>query len=162
MEKDLNNLSYFEVVETLTSQGISVMRIQPRKEAINDNQEFDGLTRYSNEWHDVCELLLAQGKHRLVHNMRNVSYYADLGLSMHVMILQRARELGGDLKLCEAQPQVRAVLEILEWDKWMFIGTTVEEAVEAFNQPTTPPAAQNQTTSAPAAGNMPPTPPATH
>jgi anti-sigma B factor antagonist len=89
-------------------------------------------TAGASEMDQALQAAVAQGKHKLVLDMGQVSYISSAGLRTLADIVTRNREAGGDLKLVALNPKVLRVLRIIGFDRFFSIHDTVEEALADF------------------------------
>jgi anti-anti-sigma factor len=68
---------------------------------------------------------------QVVVNMQGVNKLDSCGLSALIVGLKRARENGGDLRLCYLQSPVRMILELTRFDRLFEIFNSEEDAVLA-------------------------------
>ena len=68
---------------------------------------------------------------QVVVNMQGVNKLDSCGLAALIVGLKRARENGGDLRLCDVQSPVRMILELTRFDKLFEIFNSEEDAVLA-------------------------------
>lgn len=73
--------------------------------------------------------LVAEGKARLVVDLRAVDFIDSSGLGALIGGLKSARQQGGDLRIAAAGDQVRAVLKLTNLDRILSPYATVEEAL---------------------------------
>ena len=76
---------------------------------------------------------LDAGKTRLVLDLQGVDYIDSAGLGEIVRVMKRARETGGDLRLCGLREDVLRIFEITGLTKAIAIYPTREEAVASWN-----------------------------
>jgi anti-sigma B factor antagonist len=84
----------------------------------------------ARQW--IEEATAAQPAH-LVVNLAQVSFMDSTALSTLVHGMKRARELGGDLRLCGLQQPVRMIFEMTRLDQVFEIFTHEEDAIQAFS-----------------------------
>lgn len=88
---------------------------------------------------ELKEVLLAeveQGTRRLLLNLASVAFIDSAGLSA---IISALKQMGdhGDLRICCAQPDVRAILELARLDRLVPIYDGQAEAIMEFESPAT-------------------------
>ena len=71
-------------------------------------------------------------KFKLVLNMSQVRYINSAGLRTLADILTQCKEQEGDLKLVDLNPKVQRVLQIIGFDKFFSIYTSLEDALANF------------------------------
>ncbi|QDU63491.1 STAS domain protein [Planctomycetes bacterium Pan216] len=75
----------------------------------------------------------------LVLDMMRISFFASSGIGGVLLFMKRCRELGGDVKLCNASDSIRLVLKTMRLDSTLEVLPTREAAVRAFQTaPTSP------------------------
>jgi anti-sigma B factor antagonist len=67
---------------------------------------------------------------RIVVNLRGVNFLDSTGLATLVQGMKRARQAGGDLRLCELQQPVRIIFELTRLDKAFDIYPNEAEALK--------------------------------
>lgn len=76
--------------------------------------------------------LIEQGKTRLVVDLGRVRYIESAGLGELVSAMKRAREAGGDVRLCDLQADVLRIFEITWLNRAMLLYPTRQEAVASW------------------------------
>ena len=74
------------------------------------------------------------GRVKLVLDLESIEYIDSAGLGEIVRAMKRAREMGGDLRLCGVQGQVGKIIEITGLHKAIAVYPTREEAVASWSQ----------------------------
>jgi anti-sigma B factor antagonist len=74
----------------------------------------------------------SEGKSKMILEMSQVRYINSSGLRTLADILTQNRKNSGDLKLVNLHPKVQRVFQIIGFDKFFSIYTTVEEALASF------------------------------
>ena len=80
----------------------------------------------------ALQTAVSENKTKLVLEMAQVRYINSAGLRTLADILTQAKESDGDLKLVNLNPKVYRVLQIIGFDKFFSIYSSVEEALAAF------------------------------
>lgn len=75
---------------------------------------------------------VADGKHKMVLDMSQVTYISSAGLRTLADVLTRNRENDGDLKLVAPTKKVMRVLQIIGFNNFFSIYDTTDAAVAAF------------------------------
>lgn len=70
---------------------------------------------------------------RLVLDFTDVRFLDSAALAALLWILRNVETHGGDVRLCRAAPQVRAVLELVRLDQLIEMFSTAEAAVRSFD-----------------------------
>ena len=76
--------------------------------------------------------LLTQGETKIVVNMADVPYISSSGLKVLLTALRRARRQQGDLVLCNLQPKVSSIMEMIGFDLVFPIAHNLETAPDLF------------------------------
>jgi anti-sigma B factor antagonist len=74
------------------------------------------------------------GRIKLVLDLEGIEYIDSAGLGEIVRAMKRAREAGGDLRLCGVRGQVGKIIEITGLHKALAVYPTREEAVASWSQ----------------------------
>ena len=69
---------------------------------------------------------------KLVFDLHRLRFTDSSGLGVFISCLRQVNARGGDVKLCDMSPQVRAVFELVRLHRIFDIYSTPEEAVRAF------------------------------
>lgn len=80
----------------------------------------------------VLHQAAAGGKHNMILEMSGVAYMNSAGLRILADVMSANREHGGDLRLVGLNDRVRRVFEIIGFDKFFRVYSTVLEAMEGF------------------------------
>ena len=80
----------------------------------------------------VLEELLAAGKTRLVVDLRGVTYLDSAGVGELVRGMKRAREAGGDLRLCGVRREVLRIFKMTGLNKVMALYPTRKKAAASW------------------------------
>ena len=75
-----------------------------------------------------------KASHKVVINLKKVSYIDSSGLATFVEALQKAKRSNGRLVLTELVPSVKSVFEIAKLDKVFLLATTEAEALQLAAQ----------------------------
>jgi anti-sigma B factor antagonist len=81
---------------------------------------------------EALRRLLGEGRSRVVVNFRELSYIGSAGIGVFLEFLEESRRRGGDIKLSNLSPRVRAVFELLGFPKLIELYGQEEEAVGQF------------------------------
>jgi anti-sigma B factor antagonist len=76
--------------------------------------------------------LVDDGSRKLLVDLGEVSYVDSLGLGALVASLKHARSVGGDLRLCALQDDVRTIFEMTRLNKVVTIHGTRSDALGAW------------------------------
>jgi anti-anti-sigma factor len=77
---------------------------------------------------------LNAGRVKLVLDLESIEYIDSAGLGEIVRAMKRAREAGGDLRLCGVQGHVLKIIEITGLHKAIAVYPTREEAVASWSK----------------------------
>lgn len=75
---------------------------------------------------------VAEGTHRLVVDLAEVSFVDSSGLGALIAGLKAARLAGGDLRLAQPTAQTRSLLQLVGLDRALRLYATVEDALAGF------------------------------
>lgn len=92
---------------------------------------FDALT--SSKVESWLEDVSKNQPTRIVVNLSGVNFIDSTALSTLVTGMKRARQAGGDMRLCKLQQPVRVIFELTRLDKAFKIFPGEEETVQSFN-----------------------------
>lgn len=81
---------------------------------------------------DCLMRLVEAGARHLVLDCAALQYVNSAGLKVLLLTAKRLEPLGGELVVCALAPNVRAVFEMIGFDRILKIAATREEAVQAF------------------------------
>lgn len=81
---------------------------------------------------------LAQGNSHIVVDMADVTYISSSGLKVLLGALRQARRQRGQLALCNLQPKVASILEMVGFDRVFPIGQGVEATARLLERSTLP------------------------
>jgi len=82
--------------------------------------------------------LLARGNSHIVVDMAEVTYISSSGLKVLLGALRQARRQRGQLALCNLQPKVASILEMVGFDRVFPIGQGVEAAARLLERSASP------------------------
>lgn len=74
------------------------------------------------------------GEVNMVMDLGHLHYIQSLFLGMLVALLRSCREFGGDLRICNANESISAVLEASRLNQIMDVCSTTEEAIARFRR----------------------------
>ena len=80
----------------------------------------------------LLNLVKEMGEKKLLLNFRNVEYMSSAVLGMLVTLNKKIQAAGGNLVLCNIDPQIREVFEITKLDKFFNIQKEEQAALQAF------------------------------
>jgi anti-sigma B factor antagonist len=72
------------------------------------------------------------GKHKMILDMAQVQYVNSAALRTLADVITTNREKGGDLKLAALSPKVKRVFQLVGFDRFSAIYSTVEAAIADF------------------------------
>jgi anti-anti-sigma factor len=76
--------------------------------------------------------LAAQGKSRVVIDMEKLRYVSSAGIGTLMFFLKRFRNVGGDIKIADANPGVYRIFDLMGLPNIFQITESVEDALKAF------------------------------
>ena len=82
---------------------------------------------------DLTEIIAAADNPKVVINFSKVTNMSSSALGMLITLHKRAREAGGELRLCNIQPTIQEVFKITRLDEIFKICPTQGEAVSSLN-----------------------------
>ncbi len=74
-------------------------------------------------------------EYSIVVNFNKLTYISSAGLGVFMAFIERARQNGGDIKLCEMNNKIFNIFDMLGFPLLFEIYKTQEEAVEKFMNP---------------------------
>lgn len=75
---------------------------------------------------------LSEDKYQVILNLAEVRYINSAGLRTLADILTQCKHNGGDLKLVALNPKVKRVMEIIGFDKFFNVYSSMTEAIASF------------------------------
>ncbi len=78
---------------------------------------------------EQCDACIAEGFHRLVIDLGDVTYVSSMGLGSLVKIAKKLRGKGGDLRVCRLTGLVRQLFEITRLNQVFPVHDTLESAL---------------------------------
>ena len=81
------------------------------------------------QFESQCESCIAEGITSLVVDLGDLTYVSSMGLRSFVVIAQKLREKGGQLRVCRLTGLVRQVFEITRLNRVFPLHDSVESAV---------------------------------
>lgn len=69
---------------------------------------------------------------RVILNMEGVEAIDSSGIGTLLFLAKKCRALGGDLKIVSLRPEVKMVIEIVQFDKIFSIFDSLEDAVNSY------------------------------
>ncbi len=119
LEQDLERLRHEE--DSLRREREDIVEVAPKGDLDMASVSQMKLQDYINE-----------GRTKLVLDLESIEYIDSAGLGEIVRAMKRAREAGGDLRLCGVHGQVGKIIEITGLNKAIAVYSTREEAVASF------------------------------
>ena len=74
----------------------------------------------------------AESKSRVILDMEGVEAIDSSGIGTLLFLAKKCRALGGDLKIVSLRPEVKMVIEIVQFDKIFTIFDSLDEAVKSY------------------------------
>jgi len=74
----------------------------------------------------------AESNSRVILDMQGVEAIDSSGIGTLLFLAKKCRALGGDLKIVSLRPEVKMVIEIVQFDKIFAIFDSVEDAVKSY------------------------------
>jgi len=97
------------------------------------NGELDAHTAAQLE--ESLQNLLNKNKHRIIVNCTRLEYISSAGLGVFMAYIEDVRGLGGDIKLCNMNPRVYNVFDLLGFPTLYDIMDDESDAVMQFSNP---------------------------
>ena len=91
-------------------------------------------TTWAKAMKRVLEELLDAGKTRFVVDLRGVTYLDSAGLGELVRGMKRAREAGGDLRVCGLRGEAAKIFELTRLSQQMGVYRTRKDAVASWGK----------------------------
>lgn len=108
-------------IDIETADGVTVLRPGKRLSMVNAPQLISAV-----------ETVVQQGRAKLIVDLGATEFVDSSGLGALVSCLKKARQAGGDLKLCAVGEQVQMVLDLTNLSRVLRPRATVAEAVAEF------------------------------
>lgn len=105
---------------TSQQEGITIFKLEG--EIIDKNQ--------TTEFIEQINKLIASGKKHIVLELSGLRYMNSSGLNILVNVLTKARNVGGDVSVCNLSEKVKQLLVVTKLDTIFHILPTVEAAIE--------------------------------
>lgn len=105
---------------TSNQQGITVFKLEGE---IIDKNQTTGLI-------EQIDKLILTGKKNIVLELSGLKYMNSSGLNILVNILTKARNVGGDVSVCNVSAKVKDLLVVTKLDTIFHILPSVEEAIQ--------------------------------
>ena len=80
----------------------------------------------------IFQAAVASEHYKVILDLAKVRYINSVGLRILADTLTQNKQNGGDLKLSNLSPKIKRVLEIIGFDRFFSIHSTVDEALTAF------------------------------
>jgi len=77
-------------------------------------------------------VLVQQDKFNIIVNFKELDYISSAGLGVFMVFIEEVRNNNGDIKLCEMQPKVFTVFDLLGFPMLFEIVPTTQEAITKF------------------------------
>jgi anti-sigma B factor antagonist len=97
---------------------------------INLEGELD--TNTVSEFETLLKELFNQKRFKIVLDMKSLTYISSSGFGMLAGVIQNVRANKGDIKIADVPPEIKEVLQMLEFHIFFKIFKTEDEAVRAF------------------------------
>ena len=76
----------------------------------------------------------AKSNSRVILDMEKVEAIDSSGLGTILFLAKKCRALGGELKLVSVTPEVKMVIEVVNFDKMIPIFNTLDDAISGYQQ----------------------------
>ncbi len=81
---------------------------------------------------EIVTSILDSGTNKFLFDMKEVSFVDSSGLGTLVSLLRLVNQQDGDIRLCNTQPRVKALLEMTRMDRMLEILPNAEEALQNY------------------------------
>ncbi len=92
--------------------------------------------RFPHQAHELGAELSLVGRQdwakQLLVNLKHVKYASSTGFAVLVNLVKQVKDLGGEVKFCAIDPEVKIGAEIIGLDKLAEIYATEHDAIKAF------------------------------
>jgi anti-sigma B factor antagonist len=109
-----------EVVEK-KQDGICILALSGRLDASS-----------SSEFREKIMQRIEDGTKRLILDCEDLDYISSAGLRVVLEATKEIKRHGGKLMLCSLQDYIKEVFEVAQFDSFLPIGGTLEEAIKTF------------------------------
>ena len=84
------------------------------------------------QFESAIESLIESGRFTIILDCQGLNYISSAGLGAIMGLIEPIRENGGDIVLCELQPNVRSIFETLGFTELYRVFASREEALDAL------------------------------
>jgi anti-sigma B factor antagonist len=85
------------------------------------------------DFKEAMQVVVAESS-QVVIDLSTIRFVDSAALGALLALLRDVTNVGGDLKVCRAGPQVKAILELVRLDQLIEVSETAESAVRSFDQ----------------------------
>ena len=85
----------------------------------------------SSQVEDELNNLVSSGHSHIILNMKDVEYMSSSGFRACISVLRKLKVVNGSLKICNVQPDVNRIFEVIELDSLFDVYKTEEEALKS-------------------------------
>ena len=86
----------------------------------------------SSEFREKILQLIEDGTKKIILDCENLDYISSAGLRVVLEATKEIKRHGGKLMLCSLQDYIKEVFEVAQFDSFLHIGGTLEEAIKTF------------------------------
>jgi anti-sigma B factor antagonist len=109
-----------EVIEK-ERDGICILTLSGRLDASN-----------SSEFREKILQIIEDGTRKVILDCENLDYISSAGLRVVLEAIKEIKRHEGKIMLCALQDYIKEVFEIAQFDAFLPIGATLEEAIKKF------------------------------
>lgn len=114
----------YDCIELSNVDGIAVAKLIDEK--IMDTDRIQTLNQ------ELMSLAEAPENKRILVNLENVRFLSSAAISKLIVLNKRLKGVGGTIKICNVQPEVREVFTITQLDQIFDIMDGQQEAIDSF------------------------------
>jgi anti-sigma B factor antagonist len=119
-------------LETKNIGGITVIELTGRMTVDNIYSLTKSIERNVFPFTGKIEDSAGKSSSRVILDMAGVEAIDSSGIGTILFLAKKCRALGGDLKIASAPPEVKMVIQIVNFDKIFHIFNTLDDAVKSY------------------------------
>ena len=111
-----------------------VIHIEKNEDVVIAGLAIEAVTMEENEA-VKCKLsqVIEEGGKKIIFDFSKTTFISSIVLASLIFVLNRVREMGGDMVLCGVQGKVKEIFEVTNLDKVFKIYSTREDALKSFS-----------------------------
>jgi anti-sigma B factor antagonist len=109
-----------EVIEK-KQDGICILTLSGRLDASS-----------SSEFREKIFQIIEDGTNRVILDCENLDYISSAGLRVVLEATKEIKQNNGEIMLCALQDYIKEVFEVAQFDAFLSIGDTLEEAIKTI------------------------------